>query len=317
MRAQRCETLKPTCILISINGEDISNTCTRSENSQPVRKNLQVIIVVCVKQVPEITEVKIDPKTKTLRREGVPSILNPLDEFALEEALRIREKHGGEVIVVTMGPPQAKEAILKCLAVGADRAIHLSDKAFAGADTLATAFTLAKAIGRFVPDFDLILCGKQAIDGDTAQVPVELAEWLNLPQIAGVKKVEVDPKRRKVIAHRETDEGYEVVESKLPVMLAAIKELNEPRLPTLIGILSAKNKEVQAVTAKDLDVDENLLGLNGSPTQVVETFAPKAREKGTIIVNEDSVATARKVVQFLFDKGIIQSSGRPEDDRGS
>lgn len=264
-----------------------------------------MIIVVCIKQVPEITEIKIDPKTKTLMREGVPSILNPLDEFAIEEALRIREKHGGEVIIVTMGPPQAKEAILKCLAMGADRAIHLSDRAFAGADTLATAYTLAKAIKQFIPNFDIILCGKQAIDGDTAQVPVEMAEWLNLPQITGVKKVEVDPKGRKVVAHRETDEGYEVIESKLPVLLTAIKELNEPRLPTLMGILSAKNKETRVITAADLDGDTGLFGLNGSPTQVVEIFAPKPRGKGTIILGEDPVAAAKKIIQFLFEKGVI------------
>lgn len=264
-----------------------------------------MIIVVCIKQVPEITEVKIDPKTKTLMREGVPSILNPLDEFAIEEALRIREKHDGEVIVVTMGPPQAKEAILKCLAMGADRAIHLSDRAFAGADTLATAYTLAKTIKQFIPNFDIILCGKQAIDGDTAQVPVEMAEWLNLTQITGVKKVEVDPKGRKVVVHRETDEGYEVIESKLPVLLTAIKELNEPRLPTLMGILSAKNKETRVITAADLDKDTELFGLNGSPTQVVEIFAPKPRGKGTIIMDEDPVAAAKKIIQFLFEKGVI------------
>jgi electron transfer flavoprotein alpha/beta subunit len=265
-----------------------------------------VIIVVCIKQVPEITEVKIDPKTKTLMREGAPSILNPLDEFAIEEALRIREKHGGEVIIVTMGPPQAKEAILKCLAMGADRAIHLSDKVFAGADTLTTAYTLAKAIKQFIPKFDIILCGKQAIDGDTAQVPVELAEWLNLTQITGVKKVEVDPKGRKVVAHSETDEGYEVIESKLPVLLTAIKELNEPRLPALRGILSAKKKETRVITAADLDDgDTELFGLNGSPTQVVEIFAPKPRGKGTIIIGEDPVATAKKIIQFLSEKGVI------------
>ncbi len=264
-----------------------------------------MIIVVCIKQVPEITEVKIDPKTKTLMREGVPSILNPLDEFAVEEALRIREKHGGEAIVVTMGPPQAKEALLKCLAMGADRAIHLSDRAFAGADTLATAYTLAKAIKQFIPNFNIIFCGKQAIDGDTAQVPVEMAEWLNLTQITGVKKVEVDPKARKVIAHRETDEGYEVIESKLPVLLTAIKELNEPRLPALMGILSAKNKEIKVITAADLDGDTELFGLNGSPTQVVETFPPKPRGKGITITDEDPVAAAKKIIQFLFEKCVI------------
>lgn len=262
-------------------------------------------IVVCIKQVPEITEVKIDPKTKTLVREGVPSILNPFDEFAVEEALRIREKHGGEVVVVTMGPPQAEEALLKCLAMGADRAIHLTDRAFAGADTLATAYTIAQAIKQLIPEFDIILCGKQAIDGDTAQVPVELAEQLGFPQITNVKKVEVDIDGKKLVAHRETDEGYEVIECKLPVLLTAIKELNEPRLPTIMGIMSAKKKETKTVTAADLDGDADLFGLNGSPTQVVEIFPPKPREKGIIISGEDHVEISKKIVQFLTKKGLI------------
>ena len=191
-------------------------------------------IIVCVKQVPEITEVKIDPVTHTLVREGVPSILNPFDEFAVEEALRIREKHGGEVTAVTMGPPQAREALIKCLAMGADRAILLTDRAFAGADTWATAYTLSLAIKRL--EHDIILCGKQAIDGDTAQVGPELAENLGIPQITFVKKVEVDEKSRKVLVHRETEDGYEVIECRLPVLLTAIKGLNEPRLPSLMGL---------------------------------------------------------------------------------
>ncbi len=262
-------------------------------------------IVVCVKQVPEITEVKIDPKTKTLVREGVPSILNPFDEFAVEEALKIREKHGGEVVVVTMGPPQAKEALLKCLAMGADRAIHLTDRAFAGADTLASAYTIAQAIRQLIPKFNIIFCGKQAIDGDTAQVPVELAEQLGLPQITNVKKVEVDVGGKKLVAHRETDEGYEVIECKLPVLLTAIKELNEPRLPTIMGIMAAKRKEIKMVTAADMDCDAEHFGLNGSPTQVVEIFPPEPREKGIIISGEDHVEVSKKIVQFLTKKGLI------------
>lgn len=262
-------------------------------------------IVVCIKQVPEITEVKIDPKTKTLVREGVPSILNPFDEFAVEEALKIREKHGGEVVVVTMGPPQAKEALLKCLAMGADRAIHLTDRAFAGADTLASAYTIAQAIKQLIPKFNIIFCGKQAIDGDTAQVPVELAEQLGLPQITNVKKVEVDVGGKKLVAHRETDEGYEVIECKLPVLLTAIKELNEPRLPTIMGIMGAKRKEIKTVTVADLDCDVDYFGLNGSPTQVVEIFPPKSREKGIIISGEDHVEASKKIVQFLTKKGLI------------
>lgn len=260
-------------------------------------------IVVCVKQVPEITEVKIDPVTHTLVREGVPSILNPFDEFAVEEALRIREKHGGEVTVLTMGPPQAREALMKCLAMGADRAILLTDRAFAGADTWATAYTLALAIKRM--EYDLVLCGKQAIDGDTAQVGPELAENLGIPQITFVKKVEIDEKAQKVLVHRETEDGYEVIECRLPVLLTAIKGLNEPRLPTLMGIMGASKKEIKTVTAGDLAVKVEELGLKGSFTEVVQVFAPEPRKKGTVITEADPEMAARRIIEFLQTRSMV------------
>lgn len=271
----------------------------------PLTREFTVIIVVCIKQVPEVAAVKIDPKTKTLVREGVPSILNPFDEFAVEEALRIKEKHGGEVIIVTMGPPQAREAIMKCLAMGADRAIHLTDIAFSGADTLATSYTLAKAIRQHIPNFDIILCGKQAIDGDTAQVPPEISELLGIPRITGINKLEVDVKQRKVIAHKETDEGYNVIECKLPVLLTALKGLNEPRLPSFRNILTAKKKELRLVTAKELGSETDLFGLNGSPTQVVEVFSPEPRVGGIIIREEDPTEAAKKLVQFLVKERVF------------
>ena len=260
-------------------------------------------IVVCVKQVPEITEVKIDPETHTLIREGVPSILNPFDEFALEEALRMREKHAGEVTVITMGPPQAKETLIKCLAMGADRAIHLTDRAFAGADTWATARTLAMAIRQL--EYDIIFCGKQAIDGDTAQVGPELAENLGIPQITFVKKVEIDEKARKVIAHRETEEGYEVIESRLPVLLTAIKGLNEPRLPSLMGIMTASKKEIKAISVADLGANAEELGLKGSFTEVIDVFAPEPRGKGIMVTEPDPSEAAKRIVEFLQTKAII------------
>lgn len=260
-------------------------------------------IIVCVKQVPEITEVKIDPVTHTLVREGVPSILNPFDEFAVEEALRIREKHGGEVTVLTMGPPQAKEALVKCLAMGADKAILLTDRAFAGADTWATAYTLSLAIKRL--EYDMILCGKQAIDGDTAQVGPELAENLGIPQITFVKKVEVDEKTKKVVVHRETEDGYEVIECRLPALLTAIKGLNEPRLPSLMGIMSASKKEIKTVTAADLAVKVEELGLKGSFTEVVEVFAPEPRKKGAVVTEPDPDLAARRILEFLKAQVII------------
>ncbi|MFX1564302.1 MAG: electron transfer flavoprotein subunit beta/FixA family protein [Promethearchaeota archaeon] len=262
-------------------------------------------IIVPIKQVPEIAEVKIDPETKTLVREGVPSILNPFDEFAVEEAVRIKEKYGGEVIVVTMGPPQAQEALKKCLAMGADRALHLCDRTFAGADTWATAYTIAQAIKTLEP-YDLVICGKQAIDGDTAQVGPEIAEVLGIPQITYAIKVEISENQKRLKVHRETDEGYEIIDCRLPVLLTATKGLNEPRLPSLMAIMAASKKEIKTVTAEELGGDKDQYGLSGSPTQVVEVFAPEIRTGGIKIDGtEDPVTAAKQLVEWLLEKGII------------
>ncbi|MFA5771646.1 MAG: electron transfer flavoprotein subunit beta/FixA family protein [Thermoplasmata archaeon] len=261
-------------------------------------------IVVCIKQVPEITEVKIDPVTNTLVREGVPSIVNPFDEFALEEAIRIKEKSGGTVTVVTMGPPQAKEALLRCLAMGADKAMHLTDRMFAGSDTLATAYTLALAIRKL--KFDLIFCGKQAIDGDTAQVAASLAEKLGIPQITYIKKVDVDEKNRKIVVHRETDEGYEVIECRFPVLLTAIKGLNEPRLPSVMGIISAKKKEIKTLGAADIatTAESEKFGLKGSPTYVEKIFAPTPPSSGLMFTGDES-SSVKKLIQHMISDKVL------------
>ena len=263
-------------------------------------------IIVPIKQVPEIAEVKIDPETKTLVRAGVPSILNPFDEFAVEEAVRIKEKFGeGEVIIITMGPPQAAEALKKCLAMGGDRAIHLSDRTFAGADTWATAYTIAQAIKTLEP-FDLVICGKQAIDGDTAQVGPEIAEILEIPQITYAVKVEVAENKKRIKVKRETDEGFEIVDCRLPALLTATKGLNEPRLPSLMAIMKAGKKEIKLVTAAELGGDPEQFGLPGSPTQVVEVFTPEQKTGGTKIDGtEDPDGAAKQLVEWLLKKGAI------------
>ncbi len=260
-------------------------------------------IIVCIKQVPEITEVKIDPETHSLVRDGVPSILNPFDEFAVEEALRIREKHAGEVVVIAMGPSQAREAILKCLAMGADRGILLTDIAFAGSDTWATAYTLSLVIKKM--EYDIILCGKQAIDGDTAQVGPELAENLGIPQITFIKKLQIDEKNRKVVAFRETEDGYDILECGLPALFTTIKGLNEPRLPTLSGTLNANKKEIKILTASDISTSPELFGLKGSFTEVVDIFAPEPRQKAVIVRELDPSNAAKKVIEFLHSRAII------------
>ena len=237
-------------------------------------------IVVCIKQVPDTAEVKINPETGTLIREGVPSIINPFDMHALEAGLQIKERVNGRVIVLTMGPPQAETALRDAISMGADEGILLSDRAFAGSDTWATSFTLSKAIQKI--GADIIICGKQAIDGDTAQVGPETAEFLNIPHIAYVRKLE-EITDTSIRVQRLMDDGYDVIESTLPVLLTVVKELNEPRLPSLKGKMTAKKAEIKKWSRADIMADENDLGLKGSPTQVKNIFSPEARSGRKIL----------------------------------
>lgn len=254
-------------------------------------------IVVCVKQVPDTTDVKINPETNTLIREGVASITNPFDEFAIEEGLRTKEKFGGEVHVITMGPPQAIEVLRNALAVGCDKVYLVSDRAFAGADTLATAYTLAKTI-ESIGGADLIFCGKQAIDGDTAQVGPGIATRLGIPQLTYVCKVrEIKPDQKKIVVERLLENGKEVVESTLPALITVVKDINEPRLPSLLGIKKAAKVQIPTLTAKDIQADENRIGLKGSPTWVTRVFTPEARGGGEILKGE-----LTEVVPLLVNK---------------
>ena len=258
--------------------------------------------IVCVKQVPDTTEVKIDPKTNTLVREGVPSILNPFDQFALEESIKMK-KDGDEIIVISMGPPQAKKALLKCLALGADKAILLSDRAFAGADTSATAITLAQAIKK-IGKFGVIFAGLQAIDGDTAQVGPEIAAQLGIPQITYVEEV-LKIEGRRLEAKAVTDDGYNVVEAKLPVLVAGITPSSfDPSNPAMRAILMAKKKPFETWTADDLDVGKENFGLEGSLTQVIKVYAPPIKEKGVIYTDEPKIAV-EKLFNKLSDEGVI------------
>ena len=237
-------------------------------------------IIVCIKQVPDTGEIKIDPKTNTLMREGVPSIINPFDLHALEAGFQIRESFGGKVIVLTMGPPQAESSLRETLSMGADEAVLLSDRAFAGADTWATSYTLAKAIKKL--GADIVFCGKQAIDGDTAQVGPETAEFLHFPHIAYVKKIE-EVKEKYIRVQRLMDEGYDVVESSLPVLLTVVKELNNPRMPSLKGKMTAKKAEIKKMGMAEIEGKEDSVGLKGSPTQVKRIFAPELKTERMMI----------------------------------
>lgn len=237
-------------------------------------------IIVCIKQVPDTAEVRINPETGTLIREGVPSIINPLDMHAIEAGLQIKEKVGGKVTVISMGPPQAESALREAIAMGADEAVLITDKAFAGSDTWATSYTLSMVIKKI--GADIVICGKQAIDGDTAQVGPETAEFLNIPHISYVRKIE-NIEKDSIKVQRLMDEGYDIVQSSLPVLLTVIKELNEPRLPSLKGKMAAKKAVIQKWSASDIGISENDAGIKGSPTQVKNVFTPQARTDRKIL----------------------------------
>ena len=239
-------------------------------------------IIVCIKQVPNTTDVRIDPVTNTLIRDGVESVINPFDAYAIEEAVRIKERcSGGKVTVITMGPPQAENALREAISLGCDEGILISDRKFAGSDTWATSYTLSAAI-RKIGDYDVILCGKQASDGDTAQVGPGISAHLDIPQVTYVKKIaEISAEKAKV--ERMTEEGYDVVETPLPCLFTVVKEINTPRMPSLKGMMRAKSAKPLKWTADDLEADASALGLDGSPTSVVKIFTPEPRKGGEML----------------------------------
>jgi electron transfer flavoprotein beta subunit len=261
-------------------------------------------IVVLVKQVPDTTEVRIDRETNTLIRDGVPSIINPFDMYALEEGLRIRERAGeGTVTVMSMGPPQVESALREAIALGVDDAVLLSDRAFAGSDTWSTSYTLAAGI-RKLGGCDVVLCGKQAIDGDTAQVGPGVAQFLDVPQVTYVKSLKVV--EGVATAERMMEDGHDVIRVTLPAVFTVVKDINEPRLPSLKGKMRAKRAEIVVWGQSDLDVDEAELGLDGSPTRVVKIFAPEPRGGGIVLdgdVDECVDKLVPELVSLLKNEG--------------
>ncbi|MCU0666015.1 MAG: electron transfer flavoprotein subunit beta/FixA family protein [Candidatus Omnitrophica bacterium] len=256
-------------------------------------------IIVCIKQVPETTEVRINPETNTLIREGVKSIINPFDMYAIEEAIRLKEKTNGKVLVLTMGPAQAESALKEAISLGADEGYLICDRAFAGSDTWATSYTLAGAIKK-MGEFDLIICGKQASDGDTAQVGPGIAAHLNIPQVTYVKKIE-EIKDKSLRVERMMEEGYEVIQTPLPALITVVKEINQPRLASLKGMMRAKSAKINLLTQKELALDAQNIGLCGSPTQVVKIFTPTPRAGGQILQGE-TPEIAKELVMLIKDE---------------
>ena len=259
-------------------------------------------IVVCIKQVPDTTDVRINPETNTLIRDGVASIVNPFDTYAIEEAIRLRERFEGKVTVITMGPAQAEAALREAIALGADEGILLSDRAFAGSDTLATSYALAMGIKK-IGDVDVILCGKQAIDGDTAQVGPGISVWLDLPQVAFAKKIDPahEGKVKAFKVERMTEEGADVIEIPLPCLITVVKDINEPRMPSLKGMMRSKKAQITVWTAEDIKADKQNLGLDGSPTQVMKIFSPPVRQGGEVIHGE-AHDVADRIYELLKDE---------------
>lgn len=258
-------------------------------------------IVVCVKQVPDTNEVKLDPVKGTLIREGVPSIMNPDDKAGLEAALQLKDATGADITVISMGPPQADDVLREALAMGADEAILVTDRAFGGADTWATSTTIAAAVAKL--DYDLIITGRQAIDGDTAQVGPQIAEHLNLPNVSYAEDIKVEGNA--VIVKRQYEDRYHTIKVQMPCLVTALGEMNTPRYMTPGGIFDAyREKEVKVWTQEIIQADVENIGLKGSPTRVFKSFPKALKEAGTVVAL-DPQESADFIVEKLKEKFVI------------
>ncbi len=264
-------------------------------------------ILVCVKQVPDTTEIKIDPVTNTLIRSGVPSIVNPFDAYALEIAARIKDVNpDSKIVVLSMGPEQAKAALKECLAVGGNKAYLVSDRVFGGSDTLATSYILSRAIARVEElegKFDIIFCGKQAIDGDTAQVGPEIAEHLDYPQVTCAVEAVVEENRVRV--KQEAEEGFHMIGVKMPCVITVTKPSFEPRYPSVKTKMAANRADIPTLTSADFTIDLTRVGLKGSPTKVVKSFTPPCKSCGVKIQEESDEASALQLCRMLSGAHII------------
>jgi electron transfer flavoprotein beta subunit len=268
-----------------------------------------MIVVACIKQVPDTTQVQIDPVTNTLIREGIPFIVNPYDSHALEESLRLKDSHGFTAVALSMGPPNAEAALRKALALGVDRSVLLSDRVFGGADTLSTSNVLSAAIRKLgeSEEVGIVLCGKQTIDGDTAQVGPGIAVRLGFSQLTLVDRiVKIDLEEKTVTVRRKLEGRYEIVEARLPAMITVVRELNRPRYPTVPMKLSSARAEVERWSNEELKLDVNSVGLKGSPTWVSRIFSPE-RSEGEIVGDglNDPVAAAHLLIDRLLEGDLL------------
>jgi len=272
-------------------------------------KEDNMIVVACIKQVPDTTQVQIDPVTNTLVREGIPFIINPYDTHALEAALRLKDSHGFKAVALSMGPPNAEAALRKALALGVDRSVLLSDRVFGGADTLSTSNVISAAIRKLGEDQEvgIVFCGKQTIDGDTAQVGPGIAVRLGFSQLTLVDRIDkIDLKRKTINVRRKLEGRYEIVEARLPAMITVVRELNRPRYPTVPMRLASARAEVERWSNEELKLDVNSVGLKGSPTWVSRIFSPE-RSEGEIVGNgmQDPAGAARLLIDKLLEGDLL------------
>ena len=263
-------------------------------------------IVIPIKQVPETSNVKMDEETGTMVREGVESIINPLDLYAIEVGIQLKEEHGGKVTVITMGPPSAERALKEAIAMGCDDGILVSGREFAGSDTRATSYVLAEAIKK-IEDYDLILAGERATDGDTGQVGPGIASFLDLPVATYTSKI-VEINNKNIVVERLIEEGYETLKMPLPALLSVVKEISYPRLPTLRGKQRAKKTDIPVWSKNNMELNELELGLNGSPTRVVKIIHPKVTRGGTVVKANDEKSlneAVSRMIKFMREKELI------------
>ncbi|MCM8771802.1 MAG: electron transfer flavoprotein subunit beta/FixA family protein [Candidatus Omnitrophica bacterium] len=259
-------------------------------------------IIVCIKQVPEGLDVKVDPETKRIVREGVKSIINPYDLYAIEEGIRLKERFGGETWVISMGPLQAESAIREAIGMGIDYGVLLSDKKFAGSDTLATSYTLSLGIKK-IGNFDIIICGRETLDGSTGQVGPGIAEHLGIPYISYVSKI-IDIKDGIIECKRLMEDHYEIVKTKIPVLITVIKEINEPRIPSLKNMLRAKKIDIPIWNAESLQGNETFFGQDGSPTRVIDVWTHTIKKEGRKIEG-DPEKLADEIISELKKIGVV------------
>jgi len=263
--------------------------------------------VVCLKEVPDTADAKIDPKTGNLIREGIPSIINPYDIHGVEEAIRIKEKYGGKVIILCMGPPKAKNSVKKALGLGADLGILVSDRSFGGSDTLATSYILSTAIKKLMSEhtIDFIFCGKQAIDGDTAQVGPGIAARLNIAQLTYVNEItSIDPEKKQVQVVRKLEGGRETLTAKLPALITVEKSINEVRYASFTDMLKAAQAEIKIWDKNSLDLDQSQIGIKGSPTTVNKIFNPPAKKGGKVHTGAPDILV-KELVEELFKRVLV------------